>query len=390
MTLRREERPRAALLDLLPDRPEALLAKLLRLETRLREAILGGRAGSGESAVVREGAAGSTYSGDTIYHIDERGEAALLEFCEDWGKRLGRPFVLIAEGLPGDGRMVFPRSGDLADAVFECIVDPIDGTRGLMYHKRSAWALAAIAPGAARLGRPADLRDVVIAAQTELTTARARLTDTLWAVAGRGVAGTTLDLATGEQRPLTPTPSTATGLAHGFAMISKFFPGSKERAVWIEERLFAEVVGDHAAGAPLVFDDQYISSGGQLYELMVGHDRFVADLRPVLMDAKGIPGRDEARAMGGSSDQGTGSGGGVRRLCCRPYDVCTALIAEDAGVLVTDAWGRPLSAPLDTSADVSWVGYANEAIRALVAPVLQRLLRELGAPEPYPSDRGRR
>jgi len=32
------------------------------------------------------------------------------------------------------------------------------------------------------------------------------------------------------------------------------------------------------AQSPQVFDDEYIASGGQLYELMVGHDRFLADV----------------------------------------------------------------------------------------------------------------
>jgi hypothetical protein len=127
--------------------------------------------------------------------------------------------------------------------------------------------------------------------------------------------------------------------------------------VWLEERLFAEVAGDHPGGAPLVFDDEYISSGGQLYELMVGHDRFIADLRPVFMQVKGLP----------------------LKLCARPYDLCPELIARRSGVIVTDAWGASLDPPLDTVTDVAWVGYANPAIRALVEPVLQRLLAEMEA-----------
>jgi hypothetical protein len=160
-------------------------------------------------------------------------------------------------------------------------------------------------------------------------------------------------------------PSRATTLAHGFATISKFFPGTKEAACWIEERLFTEVVGEHGGGAPLVFDDEYICSGGQLAELMIAHDRFVADLRPTILDLQA--GQDKTT---------------VRRLCARPYDLCTALIATEAGVRVTDAWGRPLDAPLDTTSDVAWVGYANAQLEALIAPVLRRLLRELGATPP--------
>ena len=58
---------------------------------------------------------------------------------------------------------------------------------------------------------------------------------------------------------------------------------------------------------------------------MAGHDRFVADLRPLF----------ERRRPGGAA------------LCCHPYDLCTELIARELGVVVTDEHGRQLAAPLD-------------------------------------------
>jgi hypothetical protein len=338
-----------------PESAPQLAQRLIALHTRLRETLLAGRSAA-DSDVDREDDGSSVYSGDTIYRVDARAEVVLLEWAHAWARDLGRPLVLVAEGIAGDGRIVLPAGEDPADAVVECIVDPIDGTRGLMYDKRSAWALAAIAPGHAVLGRRPRLSDVLVAAQAELPTSRARLADTLWATA-ESVHGTTIDLVSGAETPWRAAPSRAKDLAHGFATVAKFFPGTKEAAVWLEERLFAEVAGDHPGGAPLVFDDEYISSGGQLYELIVGHDRFIADLRPVFMRAKGLP----------------------LKLCARPYDLCTELIARRSGVIVTDAWGAPLDPPLDTVTDVAWVGYANPAIRALVEPVLQRLLAEMGA-----------
>lgn len=88
---------------------------------------------------------------------------------------------------------------------------------------------------------------------------------------------------------------------------------------------------------------------------MIGHDRFLADLRPVLHDPRE----------------------GTTRLCCHPYDLCTELIAREAGVLVTDDRGGPLSAPLDTSSNVAWIGYANETLRRQIEPVLHRLLADV-------------
>jgi hypothetical protein len=174
-------------------------------------------------------------------------------------------------------------------------------------------------------------------------------------VRANGVYGETHDLRTGEIIPFAPQPSAADSLSGGFAAISKFFPGQKVRAAMLEERLFLEVLGPPTSDAPHVFDDEYISTGGQFYELMVGHDRFLADLRPLLHDPRE----------------------GVVRLCCHPYDVATALIAREAGVIITDPWGNELTAPLDTDSPVAWVGYANAALRKRIEPVLQRLLREM-------------
>jgi hypothetical protein len=65
-------------------------------------------------------------------------------------------------------------------------------------------------------------------------------------------------------------------------------------------------------------------------------------------------------------------------LTCHPYDICTALIAEEGGVIVTDPYGRPLDAPLNVAAEVAWAGYGNAALRAQVEPLLQRELASRG------------
>ena len=65
-------------------------------------------------------------------------------------------------------------------------------------------------------------------------------------------------------------------------------------------------------------------------------------------------------------------------ICCHPYDVCTELIAREAGVQVTDEHGNPLSAPLSVEPDISWVGYANERIRREIEPLLGDALRRRG------------
>ncbi|MCL6650089.1 MAG: inositol monophosphatase [Chloroflexi bacterium] len=320
-----------------------LRALQLRLRDHLRAQLLKGTAEELSEVAAARG-------GDTIYRIDERGEAVLLSFCREWAQEI--PFRLVAEGLPNEG-VVLPE-GSRQTPRFRLIVDPIDGTRVIMYDKRSAWILAGVASEAPEA--PPTLADIAVAMQTEVPTTRHYLGDLLYACRGEGTRGERHNLLTGEQQPFVPRPSRATTPAHGFASISKFFPGGKALFARLEEALFEEVLGQPADGNPLVFDDQYVSSGGQLYELIVGHDRFNADLRPLLP---------------------AGEGRGARRLCAHPYDLCTELVAREAGVIVTDDRGRPLSAPLNLQADVAWIGYANTALKSRIEPVLLPMLEAI-------------
>jgi hypothetical protein len=64
-----------------------------------------------------------------------------------------------------------------------------------------------------------------------------------------------------------------------------------------------------------------------------------------------------------------------RALCCHPYDLCTELIAREAGVIVTGIDGGPLEARLAVDPDVSWAGYANERIHRSIEPLLQAAMR---------------
>ena len=291
--------------------------------------------------------------GDTIYAIDAVAEAIVTRL----GERLGRehPFVLVAEGLPG-GRRGYPAGVDETSADWWVIVDPIDGTRGLMYQKRSAWILTAVAPNR---GPGTSLSDIQLAVQTEIPLVKQHLSDQLWALRGGGAHVQRFNRLTGERVPITLRPSGASGIAHGYATVARFFPGARDELAAIDEAIVRGALGPHESGKAHCFEDQYASTGGQLYELMAGHDRFIADLRPLLrpvLAGRGLP----------------------PALTCHPYDICCALIAEESGVIVTDPCGRPLDAPLSVEAEVAWAGYANARIRAQIEPLLQRELRARG------------
>ena len=135
--------------------------------------------------------------GDIIYRLDEHGEETLFALCDEWARE--EPFLLVAEGLEAGSR-VFPADADPQRLAFTLIADPIDGTRGLMYGKRSAWALMGIAPPP-RAGTWPTPADITLALQAELPTPRAALADRLWAVAGQGAQGETRDLRTAATPP---------------------------------------------------------------------------------------------------------------------------------------------------------------------------------------------
>ena len=322
------------------------LSPLLVLHDRIRASVV---AACERGAVEALAGVAHDDEGDTIYAIDRVAEDVLID--EIGGTIATMATVrLVAEGLPG-GEVILPRGADRSRVEWTIIVDPIDGTRGLMYQKRPAWILTGVAPGAA-----ATLSDVVLAVQTEIPLVKQHLSDQLWAVRGEGVAATRYDRLSSTKQPLSLRPSTATTIAHGFSTIARFFPGMRGELAAMDDEIAATLLGTPVAGKAQLFEDQYISTGGQLYELMAGHDRFIADLRPLVQQHR----------AGGPA------------LCCHPYDLCTELIARELGVLVTDAEGRALDAPLDVTSDLSWIGYANAQLRAFVEPVLQRVLRTRG------------
>jgi len=293
-------------------------------------------------------------SGDTLYAIDRISEKALIALFES-EIASSAPILLIGEGLP-DGQVVLPSGADENDVIWRIIVDPIDGTREIMYQKRSAWVLTGVAPNR---GPETNLQDIVLALQTEIPTLKQHLSDSLWAIRGSGAHAERYDRISGERRPIKLKPSTATSIRHGFSMVSRFFPGAREELAAIDEEIVRGALGEVQPGKAHCFEDQYLSTGGQLYELIAGHDRFIADLRPLmefLLNRRGL-------ALG---------------ICCHPYDICTELIARELGVIVTDELGEPLRAPLDVKTNVAWAGYANRNIQQEIEPLLQRALASRG------------
>jgi len=338
------------------DQTEHLIGRLKELHRGIRDSILRRRREVPMERLVQ--VVQSTES-DVKFDIDAAAEEQVIDFCRTWAAESKICFVLVAEGVspePGQPeRVVFPDGADERDAQFVLIVDPCDGSRELMYDKRSAWVLSGIAP--CKHNCSPTLADIIVAVQTEIPISKQNLADTLFAASGLRAACERYDVASGKLAGrFCPVPSAARTVEQGFATICKFFPGGKELAARIEESLAHRICGPIRKGQAAIFDDQYISTGGQLYELMMGHDRFIADIRPL--------------TAGWLARRGLGSLG----LCAHPYDLCTELVARQAGVHVCQPDGRPLAAPLDTTSEISWVGYANKSLRDLIEPHFQELL----------------
>lgn len=322
-----------------------LIEKLRDLQLRISRTVWDGlRASSAPDVLAAVAAQGED---DTIYAIDKLSEDTIIEFFEN-EIQPHAGCALVAEGF--DGGAVFTSSGRADDAEAIIIMDPVDGSRGLMHGKRSAWSLAGAAPN---LNHGATLAHIELAVQTEIPQPKQSLFDQVWAIQDGGASGERLDFYSKNTTPLVLQTSRADNLLHGFATFNRFFPGVKDIISEIEEQFARRIAG--YTWPYHYFEDQYICSGGQLYELMSGRDRFVCDIRGLL--AKAAIGR-----------------GDPNPLCCHPYDLCTELIAREIGVIVKTPSGRALSAPLDTTSNVSWIAYANEQLHEALSGPLKDIL----------------
>jgi fructose-1,6-bisphosphatase/inositol monophosphatase family enzyme len=290
---------------------------------------------------------------DTIYVIDRDAEEVLVPVLEKYARDVGG-LILLAEGIGEESEIVLPKGTNADEASIRVIIDPIDGTRSIMYNKRSAFYLAGAAPNK---GEATRLSDIEVAVMVELPTVKQYQADILWAIRGKGSFAETENLLTSEIVNQAIRPSSAKTIIGGFAQFARFFPPGREILSRMEDQLIQTLVPSNPGGKALVFEDQYICSGGQLYEMLMGHDRFVADVRGLLYAYLNKQGKE---------------GGHV----CHAYDVCAHLIGTEAGLIITDAEGKPLDAPLDLHTGINWIGYANASIEKEVKPLLLTLLKE--------------
>jgi len=275
--------------------------------------------------------------GDLVYNIEKNSDNIIDGHLPKFAEKFG-PALLISESI---GEKIYGAKNK-EECAYAIIIDPLDGTRELMYDLRSAWILTGVAPN-----KPEPkLKDIEIAVQTEIPTTKQFRYDVFSANGNKTIAERH-DKLHGNSFEWKPQPSRTKTIEGGFAFLTKFFEGAKTKSSEIEEELFKRL-GLMEEGKAKTFDDQYICSAGQFAMLFSGSYRFCGDLRPYL----------------------------TKTLSAHPYDVCTKPIADNLGIEITDVYGNNLDVPLDTKTGVSWFGYANKDIRNQVEPVLLEILEE--------------
>jgi len=294
---------------------QALAATLASVGRAVRDAVRAADPSARDATVLR------TEGGDEIFGLDERAETAVME--------------ALPELAPWPGRLVI-EGHDAAVAVgggggpWRYLCDPVDGTRVWLEAKRSAWVLF----GAGR--EASTLEDLEVGVAVEVPTRRAALGLVAWAVRGGPLVAVDDDLAGGgPPRPVTLSPKQGSEVDRRFVSVTRGLHRPQAPvAEWADTQL-AHVRGQ-------LFEDAYLSTGGQLMGLATGADAAVFDPRPLV-----------------------GQG-----LCAHPYDLAALVVAREAGVVVEALPPGPLDVPLDTTTDVAWAGYANAGVAARLRPVL--------------------
>lgn len=334
----------------------AWLDPLRELSSRIRDAARGEMRGALEAGnLARVAQPVGQGAGDVTFRLDEVTEEIVTVWLAEVAQR--GPISLLTED--SGWRHVGPGPGGVRELDgFDhggprLALDPIDGTRNLMTDLRSAWTVVSFAgPGS---GEP-RLTDISLGIVSEIPDTRAARFRSLSAILGDGCE---LAIAEIEGPPATLTSRLRADeddrVDHGYFPFFAYVPDLRPAITELQTRFFERLARLEGAEVESCWDDQYISSGGQLALTAMGTYRAVVETRALMSRRRGI-----------SVDN-----------VAKPYDMAgAALCASEAGCVVTTPEGGPLDFPIDTDTPVDFVGYCNEATAARLQPHLTAALRE--------------
>ena len=106
---------------------EKLRRLLCDLQNHIRDAVAGARSAQAKSFAK----IAAVTQADTIYQIDRISEAAILDwFGKNWP--ITMPVELVMEGIEDGETVTYPPSTPVQKTAWNCILDPIVGTRCLL------------------------------------------------------------------------------------------------------------------------------------------------------------------------------------------------------------------------------------------------------------------
>jgi hypothetical protein len=326
------------------ERWQARLFRLCdELRTVTRGALLQAEHGGSLAALARPHGMGQ---GDVTFGLDLPSEARI----EEWQRELARsePLSVLTEdagwrhlGPDGNGGVRALPGFDHGGP--RIAIDPVDGTRNLMADLRSAWTVVAFAPSGTGEPRLQDCAGGIVS----------EIPGTLAAQYRRFFSGGVRcrlehwDLERGERlRAGELRVDDDDRPDHGYFPFFRYEPAQRPAIARLEADFFARLERHEGAEMRSIYDDQYISSAGQLALLALGRYRMVVDARELVRHRLGSAG-----------------------VTSKPYDLAGAVVcARAAGVVVTAAGGGPLDFPIDARTPVGYAGYANERTRARLEP----------------------
>ncbi len=313
------------------------------LRTVTRHALLTADSGGSLAALARPHGMGQ---GDVTFGLDLPSEARI----QAWQRELARtePLSVLTEDagwrhLGPDGRGGVRALDGFDHGGPRIAIDPVDGTRNLMADLRSAWTEVAFAPSGAREPRLSDCTGGIVSEIPGTLAGRFRrlVSD------GRACTFELAELEDGSslaRRALRADDDDR--VDHGYFPFFRYEPAQRPAIARLEAEFFARLVRAEGAESRALYDDQYISSAGQLVLLALGRYRMLVDARELVQRRLGLAGATS-----------------------KPYDLAGAVVcARAAGVVVTAAEGGPLDFPIDATTPVAYTGYANERTRARLEP----------------------
>ncbi len=313
------------------------------IRERTRHALLQAQRSGEPQQVTRRAGQGV---GDWTFGLDLPSEERIAAWLQEQGARA--PISVLTEDTGWSHRA--PGSSGPRDletfghAGPRIAFDPVDGTRNLMSDLRSAWTVVSFAGPGSDAPRFSDVQAGLV---SEIPTTRADRYRIYSAERGGPCVRQVRSLANDdllEEEILRCDEDDRPD--QGYFPFFRYDPVLRPALAQLESAFFERLERFESAELRSVYDDQYISSAGQLMLLSEGTYRMVVDARAWV-----------ARRAGRTT------------VTSKPYDVAGALVvAEAAGAVVTAASGRALDFPIDAETPVDFAGYANRPTQERLQP----------------------